>query len=82
MIFLHSNRLFPQLLVKEASAFCAGLLISMIPFDSDSIGDTFEVSLSAMLLGGSIAIAIGDTFSDVSLSIIAILLDSIANIVA
>jgi hypothetical protein len=39
----------------------------------------FEVSLSAILLGGSIAIAIGDTFSAVSLSIIAILLDSIIN---
>jgi hypothetical protein len=42
----------------------AGLLVSMIAIDSDSIGDTFEVSLSvsAILLGGSIAIAIGDTF--------------------
>jgi len=36
----------------------------MIAIDSDTIGDTFEVSLSlsAILLGGSIAIAIGDTF--------------------
>jgi len=44
------------------------------------IGDTFDtrvsLSLSAILLGWSIAIAIGDTFSAVSLSII---LDSIAN---
>jgi hypothetical protein len=38
------------------------LLISIITIDSD----TFEVSLSlsAILLGGSIAIAIGDTFFD------------------
>ena len=41
-----------------------GLLVSIIAIDSDTIGDTFEVSLSlsAILLGGSIAIAIGDTF--------------------
>jgi hypothetical protein len=39
----------------------------MIAIDSDSIGDTFEVSLSAIL------------FSAVTLSIIARLLDSIAN---
>jgi hypothetical protein len=38
------------------------LLISIIAIDSDTIGDTFEVSLSAMLLDVSIAIAIGDTF--------------------
>jgi len=44
----------------------------MIAIDSDTIGDTFEVSLSvsAILLGRSIANAIGDTFSAVSLSII------------
>jgi hypothetical protein len=42
-----------------------GLLISMI--DSDTIGDSFEVSLSAIV------------FSALSLSIIAIRLDSIAN---
>ena len=40
----------------------AGLLVSIIAIDSDTIGDTFEVSLSVILLGGSIAIAIGDTF--------------------
>jgi len=50
----------------------------MIAIDSVTIGDTFEVSLSAILLGRSIAIAIGDTFSAVSLSIIAILLEIIA----
>jgi hypothetical protein len=60
-----------------------GLLTSIIAIDSDSIGDTYEVSLSlsAILLGGSIAIS-AILFSAVSLSIIAILLDSIANIVA
>jgi hypothetical protein len=41
-----------------------GLLESMVAIDSDSIGDTFEVSLSvlAILLDGSITIAIGNTF--------------------
>jgi hypothetical protein len=58
----------------------AGLLISIIAIDSDIIGDTFEVSLSAILL--DVSIAIGDIFSTVSLSIIAILLESIVNIVA
>jgi hypothetical protein len=48
----------------------AWLLISMIAIDSDTIGYSFEVSLSAIL------------FSAVSLSINAILLDSIANIMA
>jgi hypothetical protein len=42
----------------------AGLLISIIAIDIDTIGDTFEVSLllSAILLDVSIAIAFGDTF--------------------
>ena len=41
-----------------------GLLISIIASDSDTIGDTFEVSISRspILLRGSIAIGIGDTF--------------------
>ena len=41
-----------------------GLLISIIASDSDTIGDTFEVSVSVspILLRGSIAIGIGDTF--------------------
>jgi len=36
----------------------------MIAINSDTISDTFEVSLSqsVILLGGSIAIAVGDTF--------------------
>jgi hypothetical protein len=38
----------------------AGLLISIIAVDT--IGDTFEVSLSAILL--DVSIAIGDTFFD------------------
>jgi hypothetical protein len=44
----------------------AGLLISIIAIDSDTIGDTFEVSLSlsAILFFDCIAIAIGDTFFD------------------
>ena len=42
----------------------AGLLISIIASDSDTIGDTFEVSVSRspILLRGSIAIGIADTF--------------------
>ena len=45
-------------------ALLAGLLISIIASDSDTIGDTFEVSVSVspILLRGSIAIGIGDTF--------------------
>jgi hypothetical protein len=40
------------------------LLISIIASDSDTIGDTFEgsVSVSPILLRGCIAIGIGDTF--------------------
>ena len=56
-----------MLLIPETPEFrdtFEGLLVSMIAIDSDTIGDTFEVSLSvsAILLGGSIAIANGDTF--------------------
>jgi hypothetical protein len=39
-----------------------GLLISIIAIDSDTVGNTFEVSLSAILIDESIAVAIGDTF--------------------
>ena len=41
-----------------------GLLISIIASDSDTIGDTFgvSVSVSAIVSCGSIDIAIGDTF--------------------
>ena len=41
-----------------------GLLISIIAIDSDTIGDTFRVSLSvsAIHFCGSIGIGIGDTF--------------------
>jgi hypothetical protein len=55
----------------------AGLLISMIAVNSDTIGDT---SLSAILLGGSIAIAVGDTFFDSIAIDYRDTLDSIANI--
>ena len=53
-----------HLFVYTAEGAWPGMLISMIAIDSDTIGDTFEVSLSlsAILLGGSIAIAIGDNF--------------------
>ena len=57
-----------------------GLLISIIAIDSDTVGDTFgvSVSVSLILLRESIAIAIGDIFSAVS--IIAIL-ESIASVI-
>jgi hypothetical protein len=48
----------------------SGLLISMIAIDSDTIGDYFEVSLSLSAI----------LYSAVTLSTIAVLLDSIANI--
>jgi hypothetical protein len=48
----------------------AGLLISMITIDSDTIGDTFEVSLSLPMI----------LSSAVSLLIIVIILDIIAEI--
>jgi len=40
----------------------AGMLISIISNDSDTIGDTFGVSLSDILLWGNIAIGIRDCF--------------------
>jgi hypothetical protein len=39
-----------------------GLLISIIAIDNDTIGDIFEVSLSAILFFGCIAIDYRDTF--------------------
>ena len=50
--------------VVETMGLPSGLLISIIANDSDTIGDTFEVSksVSPILLRGSIVIGIGDTF--------------------
>jgi hypothetical protein len=69
-IFVHAHKSANQpATVAELWQQFAGLLISMIAIDSDSTGDTFEVSLSLSAI----------LFSAVSLSIIAILLDCIAN---
>jgi hypothetical protein len=51
-------------IVRKAFVMKAGLLVSIIAIDSDTIGDTFEVSqsVSAILLCENIDIGIGDTF--------------------
>jgi len=52
------------LIQTEITPTYAGMLISIIAIDNDTIGDTFGVALSVslILLCGSIAIAISETF--------------------